>query len=380
VFDDNKEIYLKKILYVSTVAAGKWMSEPFMQMFKEEGCVVHCACRDEPEITCADKFIPVCFSRNPYSLDNIRAYKQIKKLIKNEKYDLIHCNSPVASMVTRLAARKIRKQGTKVIYTAHGFHFFKGASLINWLVYYPIEKLLLRLTDCLITINKEDYKRATGWKNGKDVVKYLPGVGVDLDRFYPVDGAEKQRLRDMHGYKIDDFILLYVAEFISRKNHRFLITSLPVLKEKIPTLKLLFAGKGKLYEPLKKLCKKRRLTDCVEFLGFSNDVPNLCRITDVLVSPSKQEGLPINIIEGMASGIPIVCSRIRGHVDLIKHCENGLLHTPGDKNSFIKMIMNLYNNYALHLQSGLQTSNDIKKYSIESIKRQMMEIVDGIHI
>lgn len=177
---------MKKVLFVATVVKTHIMEFhiPYLKMFKEMGWETAVAAKNDYEVP-EDCVIPYCdtyyniqFERNPMALGNIKAYKCLKKVIDEGEYDIIHCHTPVGAMMTRLAAKQARKKGTKVLYTAHGFHFFKGASAVNWLVYYPVEKWLSRYTDVLITINKEDYARAQTFKAGK--VCYVPGVGIIL--------------------------------------------------------------------------------------------------------------------------------------------------------------------------------------------------------
>ena len=360
-------------MFLSTVAASGWLSEPFMKMLKEQGWTVHYACRDPLKESCCDMFFPVCFSRNPYNFDNIRAYRQMKKLLNREKYDIIHCNTPIASMVTRLAARAARKAGTKVIYTAHGFHFYKGAPLLNWVVYYPIEKLMARYTDCLITVNNEDYRRAVAKKFKAKQIKQVSVIGVDTDRFFPVDETEKQMLRVSNGYNENDFILIYVAEFIERKNHIFLINTLHELRKAILSLRIVFAGIGRLQKQMIEECVKRDVSDIVNFVGFRNDVPRLMQMADVVVSPSKQEGLATNVMEGMATGLPVVCSAIRGHVDLIVDYKNGKIFGLDRSSEFSNAIKELYDSISLRMQLGANAALGAAEVSLTKACGEMLD-------
>lgn len=180
---------MKKVLFVATVVKTHIMEFhiPYLKMFKEMGWETAVAARNDYENP-ADCVIPYCdtyynipFERNPLKPGNLKAYKELKHIIDEGEYDIIHCHTPVGAMLTRLAAKQARKKGTKVFYTAHGFHFYKGAPAINWILYYPVEKWLSRYTDVLITINKEDFERAKTFRAGK--VCYVPGVGIDLKKF-----------------------------------------------------------------------------------------------------------------------------------------------------------------------------------------------------
>ena len=159
----------------------------------------------------------------------------------------------MGGVLARLAARTARKNGTKVIYTAHGFHFCKGAPLANWLLYYPIEKTLAHFTDCLITINTEDYQLAKRHFKAEKI-EHVHGVGVNTDKFKPVGEEQRKQLRKQYGYKEDDFLLFYAAEFNQNKNQQLLIEALALIKEEVPNARLLLAGKGPLLEECQETC------------------------------------------------------------------------------------------------------------------------------
>jgi len=362
---------MKKVLFTSTVAVSAIFNEPFMQWFKEQGWEVHYACRDDLRETHANKHFCISFNRSPQSVDNFRAYGQLKNIIAAEKYDIIHCHTPMAGVITRLAARNARQLGTKVLYTAHGFHFYKGAPLQNWLLYYPVEKFLSKYTDCLVVMNEEDYVVAKSFKAGK--VEKIDGVGVSLTKFAPVSLEEKSKLRNIHGYSDNDLILLYTAEFIPRKNHRFMLETFKELTSKIPSIKLLLAGKGSILEDMKHLSKHLGIENSVVFLGFCKNIPDMCRIADIQVSSSFQEGLPINILEGMATGLPVVCSKIRGHVDLLSNGA-GILFDIRDKTAFISAIEQLHQNPIKRKELSSIGMQDTKKFSLENALKRMAGI------
>lgn len=160
------------------------------------------------ELPYVDQAHSIPIQRSPFHLHNRLAYVELKKLLEKEHYQFIHCHTPMGSVIGRLAAKTTRKKGTKVLYTAHGFHFWKGAPLQNWLLYYPVERWLVQYTDALITINGEDYERADRLSKEKAAVHYVPGMGVDMKRFAPVDDTEKDRLRKAYGFTTQDFIVL----------------------------------------------------------------------------------------------------------------------------------------------------------------------------
>ena len=174
----------KKVLLVATVQSHICQFHlPLIDLLHEKGYEGHVAAKNNLKekrglkLERADKVFEVPFERSPFKKQNITAYKMLKKIINENHYNIIHCNTPMGGVLSRLAGKKERKQGTKIIYTAHGFHFFKGAPLKNWMIYYPIEKYLSKYTDCIITMNQEDYKIASK-KFKKTNVEYTHGVGV----------------------------------------------------------------------------------------------------------------------------------------------------------------------------------------------------------
>ena len=274
---------MPKVLFVATVVKKHIMEFhlPFLKMFQEHGWQTAVAARNDYDNP-ADCRIPFCddyydipFERNPFKAGNITAYKKLKKIIDTGHYDIIHCHTPVGAALARLAAREARRKGTKVIYTAHGFHFYKGAPLINWLIFYPTERWLAHDTDVLITINKEDYKRAQSFKAGK--VVYVPGVGVDLKKFHisPIDKVKK---REELGIPNDDFVLLSVGELIPRKNHQVVLRALGILKQqgKLENIQYIICGQGDKLAELRKLAQTLNIAENVHFLGYRRDISEIC--------------------------------------------------------------------------------------------------------
>lgn len=310
---------MKKALYAATVVKThiNTFHLPYLEMLKRKGYFTAVAAKndfgdEECRIPCCDHFEEVDFERNPFRMQNLRAYRQLKHYIERERFDLIHCHTPVGGILTRLAARKSRKKyGTKVIYTAHGFHFFKGAKWINWLLYYSAEWLCARFTDVLITINQEDYLLASRkMKAGK--VLLFPGVGVDLQQ-YNFKPAQRNAKRLELGVPQDATVLLAVGELVPNKNHVLLLEAMMQLE----SCHLLIAGRGPLERDLKRKIQEMGLADRVRLLGFRKDVPELYNACDLFVFPSFREGLSRSLLEAMASGLPVACSRIRGNTDLI---------------------------------------------------------------
>lgn len=374
---------MKKVLFVATVVKTHIMEFhiPYLKMFKEMGWETSVAARNDYENP-ADCVIPYCdtyynipFERNPLKPGNLKAYKELKHIIDEGEYDIIHCHTPVGAMLTRLAAKQARKKGTKVFYTAHGFHFYKGAPAINWILYYPVEKWLSRYTDVLITINKEDYERAKTFKAGK--VCYVPGVGIDLKKFN-AGYVDKEQKRKEIGVSADDFVLLSVGELIPRKNHEVVIRALSVLKQldKLNHIEYVICGRGSYEADLRKLAEGLEVADHVHFLGYRNDISEICNCADLFVFMSHQEGLPVALMEAMACGLPAVCSNIRGNTDLIEDGVTGLLanNTPEE---VAQSISKMKSDTALRNRVASAALQKIKQFDLSSVEDEMSKIYGG---
>ena len=286
----------------------------------------------------------------------------MKKIINENQYDIIHCHTPVGGVLARLAARKKRKRGTKVLYTAHGFHFYKGAPLHNWLIYYPIEKVMAHFTDCLITITKEDYECAKKHLKAKEI-KHINGIGMNTERFSKkITEGQKSKLKEELKIKKEDIIFTYVAELNKNKNQILLIKMLGELKKKNENVKLLLVGDGAYMEKYKNEAAKRNLQDNVIFLGKRKDVPKILSITNIYVASSKREGLPLNIMEAMYMQLPIIATDNRGHRELVENGVNGYI-VDNNANSFIEKINLILNN-----------KEKIKEFEEKSYKKSLKYI------
>lgn len=332
-----------KVLLTATVQSHICQfHKPLVKVLHEHGCEVHVAARDNLaeknglKLDFVDKVYDVPFARSPKSLDNLRAYKELKKIIEADKYDIIHCNTPMGGIVTRLAARKARKKGTRVIYTAHGFHFYEGAPKKNWIVFYPIEKLFSRITDTLITITHEDYRLAS--KKFHCKVAHMHGVGVDETRYTLISFADKANKKVEMGYNAEDRIILCVGELLPNKNQEMIIRAMTEITKKNPNAHLLLAGNGPEKNNLEKLIDSLGLEDRVTLLGYVTNLQDYQHISDGVVSCSKREGLPLNIVEGMLSGTPIVATINRGHKELICNGNTGYLVRVNDVDSIAKYV------------------------------------------
>jgi glycosyltransferase EpsD len=349
-------------------------------MLHEHGCEVHVAAKDNLEeknglkLDFVEKVYNIPFARSPKSTDNIRAYTELKKIIDTEHYDVVHCNTPMGGVVTRLAAIQARKKGTKVYYTAHGFHFYKGAPKKNWLLFYPVEKFFSRLTDKLITITTEDYDLAR--KKFHCQVEHIHGVGADSSKFSLLSEEEKNDLKTELGFSKDTKVILNVGELLPNKNQKSAIAAMELIVKQIPGSILLIAGNGPEKEKLQSLVDEKQLSGNVELLGYTTEMQKYMNIADVLIACSYREGLPLNLMEAMLCKKPIVASINRGHRELIHHGENGFLVQPDDISGFAESVMQLLLNDKLKTKMGDVGYCYILNYTDESIMYELRIIYE----
>ena len=335
---------MKKALFVATVDIHiEKFHIPYLKMLHENGYEVHVATNGNKQFPYCNKKHQISIERSPYNLRNLKAIKELKKIIKEEKFDIIHCHTPMGSVVTRLAAKQARKNGTRVIYTAHGFHFYKGASIKNWLLFYPVEKYLAKYTDTLITINKEDFELAKKkFIKRCNNIEYVPGVGINPKEFdINITEKEKHNLRKSLGLKDKDIVLIYTARLDKNKNQIFLINTMEELIKENNDIHLLLVGRDELNGYYQNIVKNKKLNKNIHFLGHREDIPKLLKISDIAVSSSKREGLPVNILESFASGLPVIALNCRGMSDLIINGKNGYI--VNSEREFIEKIKKMYN-------------------------------------
>lgn len=296
--------------------------------------------------------------RNPFNFRNIKALKQLVEIIKTEEIDIIHANTPVGGVLGRIAGKICN---TKiVIYQAHGFHFYKRAPIKNWLLYYPVERLFAKWTDALLTINEEDYNNAKKFhlKQAGKLYKTL-GVGLDTREYFDLH-VNKEIIRKQFSIPENAVVLITVGEIANSKNQKILLDALYLLNDS--NIFLIICGEGPLMEKLKKYSKEKNLSNNVLFLGRRNDIPKLCKISDIFCFPSKREGMGIAALEGMAAGLPLVSSNIQGIKDYSKNGITGYCLEYDDLMGFTNAIKTLAYDCELRKKIGESNQIFVKKY------------------
>lgn len=365
---------MKKILFVATITDHFYYFHlPYLKLFHDAGWEVHVAGKGGRKLPYCDVLHEISIERSPFSAANITAYKQIKKIIDEGNFDIIHCHTPMGGMLARLAASKKRRNGTSVLYTAHGFHFYKGAPALNWLIYYPMEWVMSQKTDCLITINAEDYKFAKKhFKHPR--VEMVDGVGYNDDLFFEISPEEKKLLRKQKGYGNDETLLIYVAELNANKNQSMLLNAVKKLCDDKYNVRLLLAGKDNFDGKNQALARKLGIESRVDFLGHREDVEQLLKMSDICLASSLREGLPVNVMEAMACGLPTIAADNRGHRALIKNGEDGFIVKPNDYQKMAGITERLIDDKKLFKEISQSAARDIKRFSKESIVVQMSKI------
>ncbi|MCD8069026.1 MAG: glycosyltransferase family 4 protein [Lachnospiraceae bacterium] len=375
---------MKKVLILASVASMiDQFNMPNIELLQSMGYSVDVACNFREGNTCSEEEIRTLLERlwqkrvGCYQIDfardvtelarNVKALWQVEHLLQKNDYAFLHCHSPIGGVVGRIAGKLI---GTRVIYTAHGFHFYKGAPVRNWLIYYPIEKLCSYCTDVLITINQEDYKIARERMKAKRV-EYLPGVGVNLARF-DREAADRDAVRKKLGIPEGMTWVLSVGELIERKNQEAFIRAVARTKG----ICLTIAGQGPLREHLLGLIDELGVTDRVRLLGFRTDISELCAGADIFALPSFQEGLSMALMEAMSSAKPVVCSQIRGNTDLIDQGRGGFFFDPDSVESMAASLNKIMN---ADLEAmGAYNRLKIRQFDLRTVLEREREIYSDI--
>lgn len=317
------------------------------------------------------KMVHIDFDRNPLGKSNLLARKQLLTLMEKENYDIVHCNTPSGGVVGRLCAAQ--EKIPKVIYMAHGFHFWKGAPLKNWLLYYPVERFLAHFTDRLITINHEDYECAKHFhykKGGR--AEYVPGVGIEPKRFERNE-IVRSETRKALGIKEGEKVLLSVGEINRNKNNRIVIEALAKLERK--DIRYVACGIGELMEENQNLAKALGIEDQVMFAGYRTDIDKFYQAADAFVISSFREGLPVSLMEAMSAELPCIASKIRGNVDLLN--DSQLLFDPHNAEGLCTALKKAMDGRIAE-REVIRNRETLKRFSMEEAVKAMKRIYTDV--
>ena len=367
----------KRILITCTDSMMKQFLEPHVRNLAENGYEVEIACSEVLNRMTEvrkdlEQLVPVHqlhLKRSPLAVSNARGYRELKKLIDSGRYDLIWTNEPVMGVVTRMAARKARKQGTRVMYMVHGFHFYKGAPLPNWMLFCPVERMMASKADCICTINREDYARARKMRTPR--AAYIHGVGIDTDRLRP--GENPTDLRNELGIPKEAFLVLSVGELNANKNQQVIIRAIARMKD--PAIHYVLCGKGDQRQNLEVLARELDIADHIHFLGYRKDIADICRQSDVFALPSRREGLPFAAMEAMYCGLPLVNSGIRGLTDITEDGVSGYICDPDDTERYAGSIRKLKNAPEDRSRMGERNQKTVEAYTAARTKQEILQLI-----
>ncbi len=368
----------KKILYCASTASHILNFHlPYLRFFKEQGWQVDVAVAAKVEIPYTDRIIEIPLEKNILALRNLQAVRTFQRLLAENRYDVISVHTTLAGAAARLAVLLKRRRTEKVVYTSHGY-FFNGGRSLSGQLFLRVEKLLAPVTDILMVMNTVDHTLAVKHKLGKKIA-FIPGMGVDLTRFAKVDSEEQKRMKASAGYKPDDILIVYAAEMSKRKNQGELIRAFAVAAATEPSLKLLLAGDGALKQHYQEIVHQHGLDQRIHFLGHVSDMAALYKMCDIAVSTSRSEGLPFNIMEAMASGLPVAASDIKGHKDLLSLSSRGQiswLYQLGDEKGLANMLLMLGRDEGLRERTGRENSVNVQPYALGVVRPMIVGVYD----
>lgn len=380
----------RALMYASVASMIQQFNMENIRLLLEQGYEVDVACNMEQGSTVTEEkiasmkkeleamgvkvyHIPV--PRNITAIGGIlESFRLSRRLMNERDYSLIHSHSPIGGMICRLANRFSKNYGkTEMIYTAHGFHFYKGAPKKNWLMFYPVEWLCSRYTDVLITINQEDYALAKSKMKAKRV-EYVPGIGIDLKR---IAGFPQKRKEVCHSLGIpqDSVLMLSVGELNDNKNHGAVVEILDQLPD---NYHYLICGQGANRPVLEAIAKEHGCDSRLHILGYRDDVISVLKSCDLYVFPSRREGLSVALMEAMACGMPCFVSNIRGNCDLIINEEGGaLLTVDAFGQELVEKFKKIEDMAAFKENCGQKNTQRVNMFSRENVGKRMEWIYGG---
>lgn len=368
-----------KILLVANVAKEhvNKFHIPTIKYLQSQGWQVDVACSLDAEVPAGDHVYNMSWKRSPFTLGTFKGIKELKHLIEKEHYNIIYCHTPVGGLVARIAAKTARKRGTKVVYCAHGLHFYNGAPLLNWLLFYPIEKWMAKYTDMLITINPEDYEIVKRHFNQKMEARMIHGIGVNFGRLNIDDrNGVRETYRNQLEIPQDAPVAIYVAEILKNKNQQMLIRALRDIHDSGSKMYLLLPGPDHSKGECKQLAEKLGLKKYVYFLGWRSDIGQLMATADICVASSIREGFGINLVEAQYCHLPVVAVTNRGHRAIIKDGENGFLVSINDHQAMAKRVIEILDNKKLYMRlANINVDNYKSENIVKVIFNYLKELV-----
>lgn len=374
---------MKKVLILTTISGFLTQFEMNdVQILKEMGYEIHYATNFRHPVYDIDqdklleegiRLYPIDIEKSPiHIVRNIRAFRQLCRIIREENISLIHCHNPIGGVLGRMVALACGRKKLKVIYTAHGFHFYKGAPFLSWLIYYPVEALLASITDCLITINREDYECAKHFPFSKRrLTIQIPGVGVKTERFSK-DCKSRDEMRSRLKIRTDDFYILSVGEINRNKNHEVILKAIAMLQDS--RIHYGICGKGEQDAELLKLAEKLGISEQFTLFGFRNDIPDMLQCADCFAFPSKREGLGIAAIEAMAGGIPLITSDCRGTREYMVNGFTGFICFQNSPSEYAKAIKRLMTDQKLRRQISFVCREMAAQFDLSETDKIMRKV------
>ncbi|MBR4099795.1 MAG: glycosyltransferase family 4 protein [Clostridia bacterium] len=367
---------MRKILFVANVTKEHILKFhiPTIKKFKDEGWTVEVASSGTEEVPYCDKKYVMPWKRSPFTFATFAGIKALKKIIDNGKYDIIYCHTPVGGLIGRIASLSARKRfDTRIVYFAHGLHFYKGAPLLNWLIYYPVEKILAKVTNSIITINEEDYN------NSKNLLKVretylIDGIGVNINEYNSFSKeAARKKVREELNIPENANVLIYLAELIKNKNQKMLLDVLKQVQCELPDTYLVLAGFDHNNGKYQEYAKEIGVFEKVRFLGWRSDKANLYACADICTASSIREGFGINVVEALASGLQVVATKNRGHSTIIKNDVNGYLVDINDVEEMSRKICEIIKKQSLTVVS----QEELSKYDEQIVTEKIYNFVLG---
>lgn len=376
---------MRKVLFVATV--GGFVSQFEMndvRLLQDKSCEVHYAANFDNNVYHIEEKIyeknyikthNVPLAKSPFSISkNYKAYKDIKRIIDSENISLVHCHTPVGGVIARMAAVR-SKSKPRVVYTAHGFHFYKGAPLVNWCIYYFIERMMAGCTDAIVTINEEDYQRACGFNLRADGRVYkIPGVGIDLDRYRKEKKLIKSNIED----KDIRFRIVSVSEINKNKNHKVVIKAIKNLMAHGEFVYYDIYGKGQNEGSLRKYIDKLGVGDYVKLKGYIVKPEEVLHNADCFVFPSIREGLGMSALEAMACGLPVIARENRGTKEYMVNGHNGIVCRTDNAKEYAEAILKLKNSEESRKVMGRNARETVRKFSIAHTEVIMRQVYDSL--